>query len=67
MMYSAVFLLQGATPVVLDHVFDVQRSYRQGIIGIIVCLLIGAVLLLLLPAYGAGSVVDRAQRDGRAA
>jgi len=46
-----VFLLQGATPIVLDHVFDVQQSYRLGVIGIAVCLVAGAALLILLPAY----------------
>lgn len=50
-MYSAVFLLQGATPVVLDHVFDVQRSYRQGVMGVIAILLASGALLLFLPAY----------------
>lgn len=60
-MYSAVFLLQGATPVLLDHVFDVQRSYRQGIVGIIVSLLVGAALLLFLPPYRAGGTVASLQ------
>jgi MFS family permease len=61
MMYSAVFLLQGATPVVLDHVFDVQRSYRQGISGIIMSLLVGAALLLFLPAYRSRRAIGRLQ------
>jgi MFS family permease len=58
-MYSAVFLLQGATPVVLDHVFDVQHSYRQGVTGITLCLAGGAALLLFLPAYRSRALLDR--------
>jgi MFS family permease len=60
-MYSAVFLLQGATPVVLDHVFDVQQSYRLGVIGIAICLATGAALLLLLPSYSTRGALEELQ------
>jgi MFS family permease len=49
--YSAVYLLQGSTPILLDHAFDVQGTYRIALIAICVCLLIGAGLLLALPPY----------------
>lgn len=50
-MYSAAIIMQGLTPVLLDHAFDVQQTYRYalGVIGI--CLTVGAALLLLLPGY----------------
>jgi hypothetical protein len=49
--YSAVYLLQGSTPILLDHAFDVQGTYRGALIAICVCLLAGAGLLLFLPPY----------------
>lgn len=49
--YAAVYLLQGATPILLDHAFDVQGTYRGALIGICLCLLGGAALLLFLPPY----------------
>lgn len=50
-MYSAVTLAQGATPVLLDHGFDVEGSYHTALVGVGLCLTLGAVLLLFLPAY----------------
>ncbi len=50
-MYAVVSLLQGATPILLDHGFDVAGSYRSGVIVIGLCLTAGAGLLLLLPPY----------------
>lgn len=50
-MYSAVVLLQGITPILLDHAYDVQGTYRFAVEVIGVCLAGGAALLLLLPGY----------------
>ena len=50
-MYSAVSLVQGATPILLDHGFDVQGSYRGAVLGLGIALTAGAALLLLLPSY----------------
>ena len=50
-MYSAVVLLQGITPILLDHAFDVQGTYRFAVEIIGLCLTGGAALLLLLPGY----------------
>ncbi len=50
-MYSAAIIMQGLTPVLLDHLFDIQQTYRNALIGIGACLTAGAALLLLLPAY----------------
>lgn len=50
-MYSAVIILQGVTPILLDHAFDVQGTYRFAIMAIGLCLTGGAALLLMLPAY----------------
>ena len=50
-MYSAVFLAQGTTPILLDHGFDVQGTYRSAMIAIGACLALTAALLLLLPPY----------------
>ena len=53
-MYSAVVLLQGITPILLDHAFDLQATYRFAIEVIAFMLTIGAALLLALPAYARG-------------
>ena len=50
-MYSAVVLLQGATPILLDHAFDTQGTYRFAIELVCLCLASGAGLLVLLPSY----------------
>lgn len=50
-MYSAVVLLQGVTPILLDHAFDVQGTYRFAVEVIGLCLTGGAALLLVLPGY----------------
>ena len=50
-MYSAVVLLQGITPILLDHAYDVQGTYRFAAEMIGICLTGGAALLLLLPGY----------------
>lgn len=56
-MYSAVALAQGLTPVLLDHAFDVQGTYRFAVAVVGACLTGGALLLLLLPAYAASETV----------
>lgn len=50
-MYSAIIIAQGITPVLLDHAFDVQGSYRFALTAIGAGLTIGGLLLLLLPAW----------------
>ena len=50
-MYSAAIIMQGLTPVLLDHAFDVQQTYRYALMVIGLCLTGGAALLLLLPGY----------------
>jgi len=50
-MYSASIIMQGVTPVLLDHAFDTQQTYRYALVAIGLCLAAGAALLLLLPAY----------------
>ncbi len=50
-MYSAVCVVQGATPILLDRCFDVQGSYRGAMLGLGIALTLGAALLLLLPPY----------------
>lgn len=50
-MYSAAIIMQGVTPVLLDHAFDVQGTYRYALAVIGLGLTGGAALLLLLPAY----------------
>lgn len=50
-MYSAIIIAQGVTPVLLDHAFDVQGSYRFALTAIGTALTIGGLLLLLLPAW----------------
>lgn len=50
-MYAAVIVLQGMTPILLDHSFDLQGTYREAIMVIGVCLAGCAALLLALPGY----------------
>lgn len=50
-MYSAVILAQGVTPVLLDHGFDVQGSYRMAVVAACAALAGSALSLLLLPPY----------------
>lgn len=54
-MYSAIIIAQGITPVLLDHAFDVQGSYRFALAAIGTGLTIGGLLLLLLPAWDRSS------------
>lgn len=60
-LYSAVTLAQGVTPILLDHGFDVQGSYHTGLIVIGAALTIGAALLLFLPAYRGSSAAPAAR------
>lgn len=50
-MYSAIIIAQGITPVLLDHAFDLQGSYRFALTAIGAGLTVGGLLLLLLPAW----------------
>ena len=50
-MYSAIIAAQGITPVLLDHGFDVQGTYRFALIAIGGCLVLGGMLLLVLPGW----------------
>lgn len=50
-MYSVTIIAQGTTPVLLDHAFDVQGTYRFALAAIGLCLMAGGGLLLLLPAW----------------
>ncbi|MET0269949.1 MAG: MFS transporter [Sphingomonas sp.] len=59
-LYSAVSLAQGLTPVLLDRGYDVQGSYATGLVIIGVCLSAGAALLLLLPPYRSAAAVPAA-------
>lgn len=52
-MYSAVIAAQGITPVLLDAAFDAQRTYAHALVVAGACLIAGALLLLLLPRFGA--------------
>lgn len=54
-MYSAIIIAQGVTPVLLDYAFDVQGSYRFALTVIGASLTIGGLLLLLLPSWKASS------------
>jgi MFS family permease len=49
--YSVAFMLQGITPILLDHSFDLHRTYAGGLTAIGVCLTIGAGLVSTLPPY----------------
>ena len=53
-MYSAVIAAQGTIPVLLDHAFDVQGSYRFALWLVSLALSASAALLLLLPRYPTG-------------
>jgi len=50
-MYSAVILAQGVTPILLDHAFDVQGSYRTAVAVTAAVLALSAGLILLLPTF----------------
>jgi len=52
-MYSAVLLAQGLTPMMMDVVFDRTGSYRLSIYGIGAALAAGTLLLGLLKPYAA--------------
>ncbi|AJP71297.1 MFS transporter [Sphingomonas hengshuiensis] len=52
-MYSAVIVAQGVTPVLLDAAYDAQGNYRMGVLVCALCLSAGAALMLLLPRYQA--------------
>ena len=59
-MYSAVILAQGLTPILLDHAFDVQGTYRNAVAAIGLCLAIAAGLLLLLPPFRTAQLPPKA-------
>ncbi|MGF7169464.1 MFS family permease [Sphingobium xanthum] len=50
-MYSAVIAMQGITPVLLDHAYDVQGTYRFAVLAACTALAGATALLLLLPGY----------------
>ena len=50
-LYSAVIAVQGITPVLLDHAYDVQGSYRAAVLATCAVLVAGTALLLALPRY----------------
>ena len=50
-MYSAVILGQGVTPVLLDLAFDNFGGYREAILVSASVMAVGTLLLLLLPPY----------------
>jgi MFS family permease len=50
-MFSAAITLQGSVPILLDHIFDLQGTYSQGLAIVGACLTFGAGLLFLLPFY----------------
>jgi MFS family permease len=50
-MYSAVIAMQGITPVLLDHGYDVQGSYRVAVLAACAALAGATTLLFLLPGY----------------
>jgi MFS family permease len=52
--YSAVFVLQGLVPILLDHFYDVQQTYGFALAVISGCVAIGGLSLLLLPPYRYG-------------
>lgn len=54
-IYSMVMLAQGATPVLMDGMFDYQGSYDGSIVVLEVCLLAVAALITLLPPFKAPS------------
>jgi MFS family permease len=51
-MYSAVIVAQGGTPVLLDAAYDAYGSYRIAVTLTCAVLAAGAALLLVLPGYG---------------
>jgi MFS family permease len=51
-MYSAVIVAQGITPVLLDAAYDAYGSYRIAVTLTCAALAAGAALLLVLPGYG---------------
>jgi MFS family permease len=53
-VYGIIVLIQGATPFLMDLVFDVSGSYRDAIVAIGVGLACGAVLILRLPRFDIG-------------
>lgn len=55
-MYSAIIIAQGITPVLLDHAFDLQGTYRFALTAIGAGLTIGGLLLLMLPAWKQSSI-----------
>lgn len=55
-MYSAVIVMQGITPVLLDYGYDVQGTYRFAVLVACAALAGATALLVLLPSYP-----DRAQ------
>lgn len=52
LMYSAVIAAQGITPVLLDHAYDIQGTYRMGVLCAGAVLAVAAALLAFLPRYG---------------
>lgn len=52
--YSAVFVFQGLVPVLLDHAFDMHRTYSGALAVLSGCLVAGGLLLLFLPPYRYG-------------
>ncbi|MBN8818847.1 MAG: MFS transporter [Sphingomonas sp.] len=50
-MYSAVIAIQGITPVLLDHGYDVQGTYRFAVLVACAALAGATALLVLLPGY----------------
>ncbi len=55
--YSVVYLMQGATPVLLDHGFDVQQTYRGMLTIICVWLCVGAGMIICLPRFRGAAVI----------
>lgn len=66
-LYAAVILAQGLTPMAMDLSYGTQHSYDQASLAIIVVLGIGMGLLFLLPAIGADGRVQVRHKAVRAA
>lgn len=50
-LYSAVILAQGFTPILLDAVYDAQKTYHEAVLFAAGALGVAALMLLLLPGY----------------
>lgn len=58
-MYSAIIVAQGLTPVLLDYSFDVTGSYSTGLTVATAALGTGSLLLFFLPRYRNPGTADR--------